>query len=353
MVPSAEAQVDGIADPIEAIEDLEVSTQGFREGSVVVAPIPFRNETIGTGLALGGGYVFRFEGSEQSSFFALGAFKTENESLGGGASVFLSLPGDRFRIQGLAGTADLNYKVRVGQRLVDVRQETPILRFGGEVRLWPKLYVGLRLTLLDVKLGTSVGERLLDHIDLYRERSVRITMPELMFSYENVDDDLYPRSGVKASFSASRVQVDGTRNGDFNKAFAKVNHYVPIGERDVIASELTVCKGDRGTPFYLQCSLGGTDSLRGFSPTEFFSPELASLQTEYRGRLSDRWGYVAFAGAGTLDGRLIERDEDVFASGGAGIRFRVSKKFPVDFSIDFARTSLGTSSVTAFVGQSF
>lgn len=351
-----QAQVAGISEPmtnLESVEDFGVEAEGVRDGAVVVAPIPFKNEAIGTGLALGGGYVFRFSENQSSSYVALGAFKTENGSLGGGASVFLSFPGDRFRLQALAGMANLKYEVRVGRRLTEVRQETPILRFGGEFRMTPKLYGGLRVTLLDVNLASSSQARRDDLIDLDLERSIRVTMPELTLSYEDVDDDIYPRSGLKGLLSLAQAQVDGTRTGEYSKAYLNINHYAPFGANDVLASEVTLCRGDSGLPFYLQCAIGGTDTLRGFSPTEFFSEELASLQTEYRGRLGDRWGYVAFAGVATLGDKSLPLPEDVFASAGLGLRYRVSKKFPVDFAIDVARTNLDTQSVSASVGQRF
>ncbi|MEI4234929.1 hypothetical protein [Roseovarius sp. D22-M7] len=69
---------------------------------------------------------------------------------------------------------------------------------------------------------------------------------------------------------------------------------------------------------------------------------------EYRKRLGKRIGVVAFGGVGAVGDRLDALD-DVGAAAGLGLRYRVSKKFPVDGS----RNEEGESLLYISVGQRF
>ncbi|WP_298855722.1 hypothetical protein [uncultured Ruegeria sp.] len=108
------------------------------------------------------------------------------------------------------------------------------------------------------------------------------------------------------------------------------------------------------TPFFDQCSLGATDAFRGFPVTQFLNLRSVSLQVEYRHRLTNRFGAVAFAGAGlTGDSFSNLSTGGTHSAAGLGARYRVSKKFPVDLSVDWARNNDSEDQLYIYVGQRF
>ena len=49
---------------------------GIRNGSFIVAPVPFSSPSLGAGLALGGAYLFRADEGSNSSTVGFGAFSS-------------------------------------------------------------------------------------------------------------------------------------------------------------------------------------------------------------------------------------------------------------------------------------
>lgn len=84
-----------------------------------------------------------------------------------------------------------------------------------------------------------------------------------------------------------------------------------------------------------------------------------SAQAEVRQRLWGRLGAVAFAGAGEthatrdLGRNSISFDSDLRYAGGLGLRFRLSKAFPIDLSLDASLNDGGDEYIYFYVGQYF
>ena len=85
------------------------------------------------------------------------------------------------------------------------------------------------------------------------------------------------------------------------------------------------CAADSNAPFFDKCAIGLSDSMRGFSPTEFIDTRLVSAQVELRQRLGRRIGFVAFGGIGDSYANLS--DNGSHSAIGAGLRYRVSRNF--------------------------
>lgn len=126
------------------------------------------------------------------------------------------------------------------------------------------------------------------------------------------------------------------------------------GSIGVLVAQILACTASDDTPFFDQCSLGSTDGFRAFSATQFLDLRSASIQVEYRQQFTKRLGMVAFGGVGMVG----PNDKDLDIGGthsafGLGARYRVSKKFPLDFSVDLARNSLNENQLYVYVGQRF
>ena len=91
------------------VEDLDDTDLGFRNGSLIVAPIPFSNPMIGSGLILGAGYLFQFDPQSDPSVIGLGGLRSDNGSQAVAAAVSLNFNSNRWKMSLGGGTADVKY----------------------------------------------------------------------------------------------------------------------------------------------------------------------------------------------------------------------------------------------------
>ncbi len=176
----------------------------------------------------------------------------------------------------------------------------------------------------------------------------------LLAEWDRRDDTIYPTSGGYLQFEASRnVALSGLLR-DCNKGFVNYSHYLKIADAGVLAGRAAVCAASVDTPFFDQCSLGATDGFRGFSATQFLDLRSASIQVEYRQQFTKRLGMVAFGGVGMVGPTYGDLDIGTTHSAyGLGARYRVSRKFPLDFSVDLTRNNLSENQLYIYVGQRF
>jgi outer membrane translocation and assembly module TamA len=79
-----------------------------------------------------------------------------------------------------------------------------------------------------------------------------------------------------------------------------------------------------------------------------------SFQAEFRQRFTNRFGGVAFAGTGwTGDDFGSLRDNGTRSAAGLGLRYRLSRKFPVDFAVDYSHNDQDEGLLYIYVGQRF
>ena len=92
------------------------------------------------------------------------------------------------------------------------------------------------------------------------------------------------------------------------------------------------------TPYGGLSKLGQRNDLRGYTAGEYVAENLISAQIEYRWQLTKRWGLVGFAGIADLyDGSIRDTDTDnLFTSGGFGIRYMLQTVQSINFRVDFA-----------------
>jgi hypothetical protein len=140
----------------------------------------------------------------------------------------------------------------------------------------------------------------------------------------------------------------------YQKSYLSASAYRPAGDEGVLAANAFLCGSSDGAPFFDSCGVGIADGFRGFGALDNIEPWSASLQVEYRGRLTERFGYVGFAcvggGGGSLD--AISTARGGFAAG-VGLRVRLSKQFGLDYAVDYARNDAGEDFLYVTIGQRF
>ena len=131
------------------------------------------------------------------------------------------------------------------------------------------------------------------------------------------------------SFSFFRLDLDAT-------------HYIPVFNATRVfalhgSSSLTNTGGTQRVPFYLQPTLGGSNTLRGYRPFRFYGDNSVMVNAEYRWELSPILDMVAFAEGGKVFNRweqwnLHHLESDV----GFGMRLKNRSKVVVSLETGFS-----------------
>ena len=235
-------------------------------------------------------------------------------------------------------------------------------------RLKKGLYVGLRgqyrnlrLSLNDERLGSSdvtheppeqvasviaqLGDQLL------RQQTVSLG-PRVQ--YDSRDSVFYPKKGIflDANMDFFSRALGSKRSYQYYKV--GFNQYHQIAKTQVIAFRGMACAaaGDRA-PIYDLCLFGTANDIRGYTGGRYQDRRMFAAQGEYRLMLpfdgfAGRFGVVAFGGFGAVGAKFSEiASEDLLPGGGAGARFRIIKKYPINFRVDYG---LGKGGHTLTIG---
>lgn len=341
---------------IEDLQELNTDTEfGFRRGSFVVAPIPFSNPMIGSGLALGGGYLFKVNPEAKTSVLGLGGLKSDNGSQAYGLMVNLAFGENKWLLNGFLGEADVNYDLYLpgGTTFVPVNQTGILGRLSLAYGVTPELSFGAVAQYLETSIGLEIPGLPPLPPALQPDLGLELLQVGITADWDKRDDSDYPTGGFRLGLEATQgKELDSPRT--YYRSSLLFDYFRALSDTGVLAARASVCAVSSATPFFEQCSLGASDSFRGFNLTQYLDTRSASLQVEYRQRFGKRFGAVLFAGSGWVGpefGSLT--DGGTHSAAGLGLRYRVSKKFPVDFSVDVAHNDLGENLLYIYVGQRF
>lgn len=334
------------------------SKLGFGNGSIIVAPIPLKNPALGTGLIGTAGYLFKLDEGSNTSFIGAAGLYTNNESKGAGLAADLYFGNGRWAIKGLYGQADINYAVsslngvlfdsiplsqsgKIGQ-LKASYGVTDALSFGIDAQY---LDTTIRLNRdADFPLGSLPGFGV----------SAKQALIGPTVEWDTRDDNVYPTTGADVLLTGQYGHGLGEWETHFQKAVLAAKGFVPMGRKAVLGLNGTVCSVSDGAPFFNLCAVGMTDSLRGYPVGQYFSKAMISAQAEFRYVFTPRWGGAAFFGAASIGESFdsLSSPNAIYA-GGFGLRYRLSKSFPIDFSLDVSMNKEGQVYQYIYIGQSF
>ncbi len=327
---------------------------------LVIAPIPGNSPQLGWSLTLAGGYFLnsRKEDSE-SPPSTLGGFGmiAENGSYAYGGGAYLHLLEDKLRVKAGAGYADLRYRFYgIGNEQnslgisLDILQEMPLYFAAATYRVWNKLYLGVgytggtvntkaRIVFPDPNLVNPLGD-------------LNIGAWMIPMEFDTRDHEQFPRSGIHITGRAMLYRKSS--GSDFDATTYKIagNYYLPMGERNVLATRLVIrwTKGD--APFFLKSTFGGSTDLRGYPSGRYRDNMMYAIQTEYRWQFNDRWIFTGFVGVGEVADRFSNFGNNFLPAAGLSTRFVLSKEHRVSLSFDVATGTEGTE-VYVGVGEAF
>lgn len=316
-------------DRIDATRDPDEPEGRDFGNQLLIVPLPISNPTLGTGLTLAGGLFYNPNDSREPWITGAGIMHTSNGSRAAGLVHKMTFGGDRFRVTGFVGAADINMNfygigpdAGARDRSIGLEESGWAAMLLGQGRVAEDLYAGARLQFLDVNTSIVREEPLFPDLDIPRPQfNTRLVSTGPVLSYDTRDSSLNPQRGELVS-AAWMFSLPGLGSDfEYNKFTLAGNVYRPVGRGGVIAARASVCAVSDGGPFYDLCMYGSSSDLRGYETGRYRDRASWAMQVEARQHLFGRFGVVAFAGiGGTAPGLGSLDDTEFLPSVGLGLR---------------------------------
>lgn len=334
---AADVTHQGVAPDLR--EDKPPLTVG--KGNFVVVPIPFSNPTLDTGLVAGAAWFHAQSEAEKKvqppSITGVAAMGSSNGSKAAAVGHMGYWKEDRWRFTGVYAQADLLLPLLApgdvaGVDQVDWSIEGGFFQASLARRVGSRWFVGATFRYIDIEqtFGVDLPSAAFD-----LDSSIQSAGLGIDLSYDTRDMTTNAYEGryfkVTAQFNSESLGSDETYQA-FNINYKQ---YHLLRDNWGLAWEVAGCSRSDGVPLWDACQIG----LRGFAATDYLGKSSMRAQAESRWFLSERWGAVAFAGAGQLAESFAgNRDHDIIPSYGVGIRFAVQKSNRVNLRLDYARS---------------
>ena len=343
-----------------------------KKSSWLFAPIPINSPAIGAGLEWAAARVFPMNKNDEvspPSTVGIGGVFTNNGSRAVVVGGRLYIKEDKYRFAAAFGTADVNLDIYgIGKAAGDNGTYVPLKTKGkgfiGEALYAVKkgVYIGLRGQYRNLRL--SLNPERMDSSDVTQEPPEQVASvidqigDQLLgqqtvslgprFQWDTRDSVFYPKRGV---FMDANMDFFSTGLGSkWSYQYYKVgfNKYIQVASTQVVAFRGMACAvaGDR-VPIYDLCLFGTTNDIRGYSAGRYQDRRMFATQGEYRLMLPfngflGRFGVVCFGGFGAVGRKFSDIGSgDLLPGGGAGARFRLIKKHPINFRVDYAIGKVG------------
>ena len=168
---------------------------------------------------------------------------------------------------------------------------------------------------------------------------------QVFYDYRDLPGD--PETGGLFALSLAKYMDRDGDEFDFYRVAFDARQYIPLwSEQRILAvhfyASLDEESGDSRVPFYLMQTLGGSDTVRGYSDFRFRDKNLFLISTEYRWEPTPAVELVLFYDMGKVFPERSDFDfSDLKKGYGFGIRFKSAKS--VFLRLDLGHSEEGTS----------
>jgi len=317
-------------------------------GEWVFVPIPFKNALLGAGLQFGAGRLYKpadRPAQKQTSLFGVGGMWAEGGSWAAAAGdrrYWGAEAGIRSTLVGGAGEVFypivvinpnlLNLKIPISQEF-----HGGIIKLGYEARenLW--LNAGFKYAATDIRAtGIEVSDQN-RKVGLEPSLTIDVAILSLSAEWDTRSDQFYPRDGSLVGLDVGLSNSAFGSDSNYIVYDLSYNGYQAFGERHTLAWRLAAKYVTGDPPFFALPWYGSGVDLRGYTPGIYIGKSLAAAQAEWRWQATKRIGLVAFGGLGGVWGDIpVFEQDDFLPAAGAGLRWRLTEKFRVNFRIDYA-----------------
>jgi hypothetical protein len=313
-----------------------------------VAPIPSYNSQFGFGVALIGMAFRRLDDRAETppSTGALLGYASENGTWGAALAGIAHLAGDQWRAAGGIGYFKLFYDffgfgTDAGTEGQSVEIKQPLwFTFGqGLRRVAGDLYGGVRVQYVHSEFSltsANVPPELAGFAGLNSAVNSLGFAPVVQF--DSRDNNYYPERGWNSTIATTMSFEGAGSDSTFQRTYGYVDFYHGwAAGKHVLAAGVDACYVSGGVPLSNYCSIGEMKGIRGYQVGRYQDRFQASLQAEYRRRIGTRFGVAVFAGVAGVSSSPGEfSGQDVRGAAGAGLRYRLTKKYPLNYRMDVA-----------------
>ncbi|NDE15261.1 hypothetical protein EBZ80_10065 [bacterium] len=240
-----------------------------------------------------------------------------------------------------------NTRVRDEEKYTSYAWETNA-RYLHEVN--PRVYIGAQAAIYHERIDHLKPGGFLDRRADQNDNPVRGIDPfalsgaGILLRRDTRDDYQDPVRGsfVEAS-TTTRLRALGSDH-QYNTTAIDTRWFVPLssakspasGNVPRLAFQALAISTNGDPPFQALAMMGGRDVLRGYFLGRYRDRDLAVFQSELRIPVSQRWGAVAYAGAGNVSRHWSGMKASEFKPAtGAGVRYRFSDVQKVNIRLDF------------------
>lgn len=328
------------------------------EQKFVVAPMVTSSPSFGNGGGLLGMYFFDTDQddviSPPSSLTAMGLYSdTDSYFMGLFNQIFMNE--DHWRIRGAVVNGRVNNELNVdGIGLAEFTSEFSAIIIRSEWRVVGDVFLGVKGTFNDIQYseGNAASEAYFEAFEVEDASSASFG---LLASYDTRDSTQYPLSGILAISGLTFFPEELGAEESYEVFEAEANVYHQLLQKHVLALRAYGRLVPSDTPYSGLSTLGQRSDLRGYTPGEHVAENLLSTQAEYRWTFAPKWGAVGFGGVAALyDGSASDLESDnVYFSGGVGLRYALHEANKVNFRVDFAWGEDDQDGVYVSVSEAF
>jgi len=213
-------------------------------------------------------------------------------------------------------------------------------------KLGGRWYLGLvgRYVDVDQQIDANLQSR-----SLPGKNTILSAAAGLSLTYDSRDMPGNPYRGRLFTASALFTSKALGSDDDYQGYALDYRSYHSLAKPFVLAWTAQYCSRAGDVPLWDACRL----NLRGSAATDYMGLSSVVAKVEGRWRLSERWGLVAFTGAGQLTESFTGGDDyDIVTNYGAGIRFTVQKSNRVNLRLDYGRVD-NDAAIMLSVGEAF
>jgi hypothetical protein len=347
--------------PLDAVPDLRAPQEDIivpskRARNYFVVPVPMSSPTFGTGLVLAGAYYYPQTEAEKAvqpaSFTGAAAGYTSNDSWAAGIMQQNYFDEDRWRFNAIAAYTDFRLELvqsidNPDQSVLDWVVSGSIFQTSVSRRFGDNWYLGASLRYLDITQDLDLD---IDAPEFNLDARIQAPGIGVSAEYDTRDMPSNAYTGARAEFKAILSDQNNRADGDYLGMYARYRRYHSLRDNLVLAWEVNGCQKSGSIPLWDTCRL----NLRGFPVTDYLSKQSIAGQVEARWRFSERWGAVAFGGAGLVDRPFADNgDGETIPSYGVGVRFMVLPSQRINLRLDYGRSDTGSGAWYLSVGEAF
>lgn len=159
--------------------------------------------------------------------------------------------------------------------------------------------------------------------EIQGKRGGKVIFLGLSQSYDTRNSNNYPTKGFFGRLTYQYApDFFGGSNFTGSQFGANVRNFWDLGGKFVLGAQ-GIYQGLQSdhSPFYILPQLGNDEMMRGYYSGRYRDRNLLAIQSELRYRMSNRFGAVIFAGAGTVWGRTTFAMDNFKPDVGAGLRY--------------------------------